>query len=577
MSDTHATVAAFLPGSSPESGSTGGRGRTSRRLLLAIVGLVLLLLLALLPPYINVNHYQRRIVSSISSSLGRPVHLDNITLHLLPLPSFTLENFVVDEDPAFGAEPVIRANSVTASLRASSLWRRRVEFSTISFQEPSVNLVHNPDGKWNLDAILLQASRVTTAPTGEKHAGPAPRFPYIEATGARLNLKLGSEKTPFSLTEADFALWQGDPSQWHFRLKATPARTDTYVTDTGVLELDATLGRAPTLREVPLTLHATWKSAPLGQTSRLLLGGEDAGLRGDMALAVEAAGTVGTAAIHTHLHLRDLRRDQFVPEHPLTVDIDCLSDARNQFHTFAGIRCLWPVAGTDHAIVALTGSIPDLRTPRLLDLQLGTTRLPANTLVEWLHIASSRTPPGLAATGYLNGALALNSLDPTPNPWSWQATLGPLSITSPSLSPAPLSVGQIDLASASPVPPSSRHPTPSVPAATAEVTLPPTPLDLGGKEPALLEGHFNQAGYHLHLSGSVLVPRLLALGATLPFFGDGLPGALPTVVPSAGASSTNPTRLELFAERAWGASQVWSATPAKASPVPVRHRRAFHR
>ena len=30
---------------------------------------------------------------------GRPVHLDRVSLNLLPLPGFILENFVVEEDP----------------------------------------------------------------------------------------------------------------------------------------------------------------------------------------------------------------------------------------------------------------------------------------------------------------------------------------------------------------------------------------------------------------------------------------------------------------------------------------------
>lgn len=551
--------------------------RLPRRILLAISVLFLLLLLALLPPYINVNHYQRRIVTSISSSLGRPVHLDNITLNLLPLPSFTLQNFVVDEDPAFGAEPIIRAQSVTARLRATSLWRRRVEFSTISFQDPSVNLVHNPDGKWNLDSILLQASRVSSAPTADKHPGPAPRFPYIEATGARINLKLGQEKTPFSLTDTDFALWQPDPGQWRFRLKGVPARTDTDVSDTGRLELEGSLGRAPTLRDVPLTLHATWRSPPLGQTTRLFTG-SDAGLRGAMALAVDAAGTVGEAALHAHLHLTDLRRDQFVPEHPLTIDLDCLSDARREFHTFTNIRCAWPVAGTDHGLVALTGTVPDLRTRRALDLQLGATRLPANTLLAWLRVASRRIPPDLTATGSLNGTLAFNSAHPASTrpdpahptlgnapPWTGEATLGPISLTSPVLGATPVTIGELDLTTDSataPTPPTQRntathsarrrHPPVNLPE-TYGLTLRPTTLTLDGKEPAQIEGHFDRSGYRLHLTGPATPSRLLALAQALPPFGEGLPAILPTT-----ETATSPTQLDLTATRTWSGVQTWT-------------------
>ena len=64
------------------------------------VVLAVLLLLALTPPLLNVNRLRRRIADSMSASLGRPVHLDRVTVHLLPVPGFTLENLVVSEDPA---------------------------------------------------------------------------------------------------------------------------------------------------------------------------------------------------------------------------------------------------------------------------------------------------------------------------------------------------------------------------------------------------------------------------------------------------------------------------------------------
>src|SRR5215469_17493811 len=104
-----------------------------RRIAIMLMVLLGILLLVLVPPLINVNRFQRRIATSIGGSLGRPVHLDRVTLSLLPLPGFTLENFVVGEDPAFGFEPIIRANEVRATLRLSSLWRGRVEFSRIHF------------------------------------------------------------------------------------------------------------------------------------------------------------------------------------------------------------------------------------------------------------------------------------------------------------------------------------------------------------------------------------------------------------------------------------------------------------
>src|SRR5579875_883930 len=193
-------VASPPPGAEDDPHRIAHQGRR-RRLLWAGAVVLLLAILGFALPLVSANQYRGKIAESMSKSLGRPVHLDNVSLHLLPVPGFTLQNLVVSEDPAFGAEPTIRANTVEATLRLSSLWRRPVEFSTVRFVEPSVNLVRNADGRWNLSDLLLHASRVNSAPTGQRHAGPAPRFPYIEATSGRVNVKLGAEKLPYSLTE----------------------------------------------------------------------------------------------------------------------------------------------------------------------------------------------------------------------------------------------------------------------------------------------------------------------------------------------------------------------------------------
>src|SRR5215470_12794985 len=105
-----------------------------RRLLYAALALLVILALVFGPPLVNVGRFQRRIATAIGNSLGRPVHFDRVSLTLLPIPGFTIENLVVGEDPAFGSEPIIRANEVHASVRFPSLWRRQIEFSTISFK-----------------------------------------------------------------------------------------------------------------------------------------------------------------------------------------------------------------------------------------------------------------------------------------------------------------------------------------------------------------------------------------------------------------------------------------------------------
>src|ERR1035441_3792643 len=77
------------------------RGRTARRMIWAI--LLIVLLAVLVPPFVNVNRYRKRVAEAISRALGREVTVSRIELKLLPRPGIVLSNFVVAENPTYGA------------------------------------------------------------------------------------------------------------------------------------------------------------------------------------------------------------------------------------------------------------------------------------------------------------------------------------------------------------------------------------------------------------------------------------------------------------------------------------------
>jgi AsmA protein len=572
MQQTHTTPATEHPA------PAAPRSPLRRRLLYAALTILVILALIFGPPLVNVGRYQRRVATSISNSLGRPVHLDRVSLNLLPLPGFTIENLVVGEDPAFGAEPIIRANQVHATLRFSSLWRRQVEFSTISFTDPSVNLVHTSNGRWNIEGVLLQASRIETAPTAQRRAGPAPRFPYIEATGARLNFKEDQEKLPYSLIDSQFALWLPDPHQWHFRLKARPTRTDMSVSDTGTIELESILSAAPAPGGVPINLQGQWRNAQLGEATRVLFG-HDAGFRGEMNLSANIRGTLAESAVTTRLRLTDARRADFVPDHPLNAEAECFATATHIFHVFEDLRCSWPPdASANPPAIALTGSIPDILRPRDSHLQIGTSGLPASTLISWLHLASRRAPANLAATGTLSGSLSYNAAGQEDNQWHGDLTLRDATLTTPETGTNSLLSGNILLRSGFPSSArddASRHETKVgrrrlQPSTTnpSGFQLAPTSLALGGREPATLEGHIDGEGYTLHLTGMATADRLDALTRALPALGDGLAEALPPN-PATGAF-----RIDLTATRPWGGPQTWLASASSTHQPPEAQHKA---
>jgi len=534
--------------------------RTRRRIILAAVAILLIAALALTPPLLNVDRLRHRIATSMSQSLGRPVHLDRVSFHLLPMPGFTLVNLVVSEDPAFGYEPVIRANRVEARLRVSSLWRRQVEISTIRFDVdefgagPSVNIVRNAQGRWNLEDILVQAAHANTAPTAQRKAGSAPRFPYIEATGARVNLKLGNEKMPFSLTDADFALWLPNPQEWHLRLQAHPARTDTNAFDTGEVRLEGTLGRAPTMATVPINLKLDWAHAQMGEATRLLTG-NDAGWRGTVEAGATLIGQVNSAKLTTDLHLTDLRRADFVPEKLLDVSTRCTAAADLTQVTLTNAACTIPNGGPQP--ITLSSVIFDVQHPAQAEVSLDVHQVPVAWALDWARLFTQHIPADLSLMGTMEGTL---SRPPGDSIWTGalQATLN--SVTA--------GKRQFDFTGKPVMFDWRAVPAAGAAAGSLQLQLEPVAIRPGGSSQLVLTGAVDPNGYTTRLAGTASAAQITALGNdVLPPFGDEL---VETAKPLP-ATAVAPVDIEC--SRPFNGVQQCVARHAEAKPAKGRRRR----
>ena len=570
-----------------EDGPFWTRSRRHRMAWVLTVVLVVVLL-AVVPPLISINRYQRRVASAISGSLGRPVHFDNLALHLLPLPAITIQNFVVDESPDFGAEPVMRANTVEARLRFGSLWRRRIEVSRIALDNPSINLVRRrSDGAWNLQGILMQASHMNSAPTDQAKAGPAPRFPYIEANDARINIKSDNDKLPFAFKEADLALWLPRPNEWRLRLSGKPVRTDTDVSDVGLVRVEATLGRATDLASAPIELNATWKPTPLGEAAKLTAG-YDLGWRGEAAAEASLKGTLGKAKLTTDLHLVQLRRADFVPEHTAEVDAHCEATTGGLLRSLIDLRCAIPT-NTDTSMFAaidslrhlpaasggndmpdgsvkpgtilVRGQVPDLMNWSNSDLNLSLEDASPNYALAWLRLFSKRIPRDLSVAGTLSFTASRSPLSLNDPAWnlnlicrcdlpdttnanpkttgSAQLTQWVIRLTHTSLEVQP--AGSTLAVMVYPSRHSDETPDQTVPVVRLADTI---------------TGQVSRSGYTL-IYGSL--PTATQAASILPPLGDGIP------------SAAEPDGA-LEAERPWNGTQTWTTSPAAAARKPPKHR-----
>jgi hypothetical protein len=362
---------------------------------------VLLLLLFLLRP--GASRLKLRIASSIGAALARPVEIGSVHLRLLPRPGFDLENLVVYDDPAFGAEPMLRASEVTAVLRLTSLVRGRLEIARLDLTEPSLNLVHGDNGRWNLEELLERTAHTPLAPTAKAKSEPRPGFPYIEASSARINFKIGQVKKPYALTNADFALWQDSENTWGVRLKAQPFRSDLNLSDTGLLRVNGTWQRAASLRETPLLFSVEWDRPQLGQLTKFLTG-RDKGWRGAVLLDATLTGTPAKLQINSDASIRDFRRYDISSGQPLTVAAHCDGQYSSIDHTVHELFCRGPVGDgliSVHGDVGLPGS-------HNYGLELTVEKLPASALIALAQRAKKNLPEDLSATGTIEGSFSIH-------------------------------------------------------------------------------------------------------------------------------------------------------------------------
>jgi AsmA family len=226
------------------------------------------------------------LTTQLEKEFGRPVEVGNFSVQLLPAPQLDAEQITVGEDPAFGNEYFLRADNLSAGLRWSGLLRGLFEFGTLSLSRPSLILVRNRQGRWNLERWLPPAKAAADATA--RVYGPPPtiapvnRLLRIEIDEGRVNFKNVDEKLPFALTEVSGSVDQVAPGRWQLRLEAQPWRSGVVLQSAGTVRVQGDVaGTSARLQPAQFTMH--WEEVSIADLFRLLRG-RDYGMRGVLTL-----------------------------------------------------------------------------------------------------------------------------------------------------------------------------------------------------------------------------------------------------------------------------------------------------
>jgi hypothetical protein len=479
--------------------------------------LLLVLLAAFVPPYINVSRYKLRVVDLLSRALGRNVTVSSIEMRLLPRPGVVLSNFVAADDPSYSPEPLLRADSVAAYLHLSSLWRGRLEIGTLELDTPSLNLVRRNDGHWNIEELLQRTSWGATAPTAAAHSGARARFPYVEASGGRINFKFGQVKKAFAFTEADFALWLESENEWGVRLKGRPMRTDLELSDTGQLQVDGRFRRAALLRDTPISLKASFTRGQLGQLTKLVYG-RDRGWRGGTLVNGSLTGTPAALAVVLDAQVHDFRRYDIALGESLLLQAHCTGNYSVEGEQITDVVCESPVKP---GALRLTGNASQWGATSY-QIAIDARQLPMSRLIAFARHVKKDLPPDLDATGEADAAFEVRKLEDGVQSWSGGGQTSHLALQSKVLSKE-LSLGQIEFSvPGGPLPAVSPRRKSKLPPAAIGFALvvKPFPLAMGGTAPAVVSGFFDEDNYRATLGGPAELTRLLEVASA---FGIGSP------------------------------------------------------
>ncbi|HUO59755.1 MAG TPA: AsmA family protein [Candidatus Acidoferrales bacterium] len=469
-----------------------------------------------LPPYINVKRYQRRMTDSMSAALGRPVTVSDITLRMLPQPGFDMDNLVVGDDPAYSAEPILRADQVTAYLRISSLWRGRLEVARLSLKYPSLNLVRASNGHWNVESLLWKASRIPTAPTGKRQPEARFRFPYVAAENGRINFVHGLEKNVFSLTEADFSLYSPAENQWRMRLEAKPVRTDIRISDTGTLKVDGVFGRADYLRDAPMHATVVWQNAQLGQLTKLLWG-EDMGWRGDVEVSARLNGEPGNLQFDSSAKVTEFRRWDIYGGGRLDLQSQCTGAFSTTDESLRGVQCRLPFS---EGLVLLSGDVVGADAHQF-NVNIASENLSARALANLAQHTKKELAQDLDASGTLAGSFHVTKAAANTKPvWVGNGVATNIVLRSSVLeNDLPITKATFSINAPQPVEPTKRGrkrqpPTPD-PSRVDAVMFDTFEVPLGGAQPVAATARMDAAGYQVNLKGEAALPRLLQAARTL--------------------------------------------------------------
>jgi len=299
----------------------------------------------------------------------------------------------------------------------------------MSLTRPSLILVRNAEGRWNLQGWLPPArgktvdegargvALVTTMPAATVQATHL--LQKLEFDDGRINFKFADEKRPFAFTGVSGNVEQVAPGRWRVNLEATPWRSGVPLQSTGTLQVEGDVA-GTTARLQPAQIRLHWDKVSIADLFRLMTG-NDSGVRGEFALDGNAS--VGVASPDTdgrsgEWHFVLMARARQIHRWDLTERSDNPSVNLN-------LQGYWKLATNDARVDEVRLELPhsnlngaaQLQTisPAGWRAQFRSMSIQAEDLLAWYRAFTPGVADGVAIHDFLTGNLSASGW-----PLRWQ-------------------------------------------------------------------------------------------------------------------------------------------------------------
>src|SRR3984957_1586335 len=179
-----------------------------------IIALLLVLGIGFAAPHFEIEFVRPTIARALERGLGRRVEVGPVHCNLFTGPGFTVDDVTIHEDPRAGIKPFAYVGTLDARVRLLSLFHHKLEFSSLSLDEASINLVKADAGPWNFQFLLNSAPASAGA------------MPAIKMRGGRVNFKFGDTKSVFYFDNADLDVSPSMDGSAELRFVGAPSRSD---------------------------------------------------------------------------------------------------------------------------------------------------------------------------------------------------------------------------------------------------------------------------------------------------------------------------------------------------------------